>query len=181
MPTIEQFKSAIQNSGSRANQFRVQINFPTSIPNAILAGQQLQFLAKASSLPASTVENIQTMYRGRPVNFAGERTFQPWNITVFNSADFVVRNAFETWIDMIAHSDSTFGAMQTSSYQVDAQVQQLDRNDVILKEYNFHDMFPTEIGTIVLDWDTNNQIEVFEVNFQYNYFVSNTSRGPFVA
>lgn len=181
MANISEFKSQLTTSGARANQFRVQITFPSVIPNAALAGQKLQFLAKSAQLPSSTVADIEVMYRGRPVHFAGERTFEPWSIDVYNDNDFIVRNAFESWVDTMANSDTTHGAMYTSLYQVDLQVQQLDRNDLIVKEYTFHDAFPMSVGQIQLDWDTNNQIEIFPVTFQYNFYTSETGNGVLVA
>ena len=121
------------------------------------------------------------MYRGRPGHFAGEREFEPWSIEVYNDNDFIVRNAFESWVDTMANSDTTHGAMYTQIYQVDMQVQQLDRNDQIVKEYTFHDAFPISVGQIQLDWDSSNQIEIFPVTFQYNYFTSETGNGVLVA
>ena len=100
------------------------------------------------------------MYQGRPVHLAGEREFEPWSIEVYNDNDFIVRNAFESWVNTMANSDTTHGAMYTSLYQVDMQVHQLDRNDQIVKEYTFHDAFPLQVGQIQLDWDANNQIEI---------------------
>ena len=178
---ISDFKAQLATSGARGNQFRVQITFPSIIPNAALAGQKLQFLAKSAQLPSSTVGDIQVMYRGRPVHFAGEREFEPWSIEVYNDNDFIVRNAFESWVDTMANSDTTHGAMYTQIYQVDMQVQQLDRNDQIVKEYTFHDAFPISVGQIQLDWDSSNQIEIFPVTFQYNYFTSETGNGVLVA
>lgn len=178
---ISDFKSQLATSGARSNQFRVQITFPSILPNAALAGQKLQFLAKSAQLPSSTVGDIQVMYRGRPVHFAGEREFEPWSIEVYNDNDFIVRNAFESWVDTMANSDTTHGAMYTQIYQVDMQVQQLDRNDRIVKEYTFHDAFPLTVGQIQLDWDASNQIEIFPVTFQYNYFTSETGNGVLVA
>lgn len=178
---ISDFKSQLATSGARSNQFRVQITFPSILPNAALAGQKLQFLAKTAQLPSSTVADIEVMYRGRPVHFAGERTFEPWSIDVYNDNDFIVRNAFESWVDTMANSDTTHGAMYTQIYQVDMQVQQLDRNDRIVKEYTFHDAFPLTVGQIQLDWDASNQIEIFPVTFQYNYFTSETGNGVLVS
>ena len=178
---ISDFKSQLATSGARGNQFRVQITFPSIIPNAALAGQKLQFLAKSAQLPSSTVGDITVMYRGRPVHFAGEREFEPWSIEVYNDNDFIVRNAFESWVDTMANSDTTHGAMYTQIYQVDMQVQQLDRNDQIVKEYTFHDAFPLSVGQIQLDWDDSNVIERFPVTFQYNYFTSETGNGVLVA
>ena len=178
---ISAFKSQMAQSGARPNQFIVQISFPSIIPNATVAGQKLQFTAKSAQLPASTVADVMVSFRGRPVHFAGEVEFEPWTIEVYNDNDFIIRNAFEAWMDTIAQRDNTSGAMYTGSYQVDMQVLQLDRNDNVVKEYTFHDAWPTNLGSIQLDWDANNQIELFPVTFQYNYWTSASGNGVTVA
>ena len=46
-----------------------------------------------------------------------------------------------------------------------------------IKSYKFIDAMPTNIGAIQLDFDQQNQIEQFDVEFTYNYFTSNTTTG----
>jgi len=53
----------------------------------------------------------------------------------------------------------------------------LDRNGAIIKTYKFIDAYPTEVGSIELDYDTVNAIETFPITFQYNYWTSNTATG----
>jgi hypothetical protein len=167
--------------GFRPNQFQCAIVFPAIIPGGSAAGQKLQFLAKSAQLPASSVSSIGVSYRGRPVKFAGEREFQPWTIEVYTDTDFVVRNAFEAWIDTIQKSTSTNGAVRPADYQSDLMAQALDRNDNVVKTYNFVDAFPTEIGAIAMDWENNNQIATFSVTFDYNYFTSEGAEGVNIA
>lgn len=161
--------------GARPNQFFVQLTFPQYVTGGIVAGTQAQFMCKAAQLPASSIENIQVLYRGRPVNFAGERTFQPWTITVYNDTSFGIRNAFESWQSGIQNYSATNGLTNVTAYQKDMDVIQLDRNGAPVKTYKFVDAFPVSIGAIALDFDQQNQIETFDVEFQFNYFVSNTS------
>jgi hypothetical protein len=69
----------------------------------------------------------------------------------------------------------TNGRVNPRDYQVDLLVHQLDRNGATVKSYKFADAYPTEIGAIALDYETNNQIEMFDITFTYNYWTSNTS------
>jgi hypothetical protein len=54
-------------------------------------------------------------------------------------------------------------------------VNQLDRNGATVKAYKFVDAYPISVSTIALDFETTNQIETFDVTFQYNYWTSDTS------
>lgn len=177
MPSISDFKAQMIQGGFRPNQFQCAIVFPAIVPNGGPAGQKTQFLAKSSQLPSSTISSVPVSYRGRPVKFAGEREFQPWTIEVYTDTDFMVRNAFEAWIDTMQKASSTNGQLLPSTYQSDLYVQALDRNDRIIKTYKFIDAFPTEVGSIALDWGTNNEIGTFSVTFDYNYFESSDAQG----
>lgn len=169
MATISDFRAQLKQGGARSNQFTVELTFP-AVAAAGQAARAASFLCNATSLPAVTIDNIQMQYRGRPVNFAGERTFAPWSITVINDGDFMIRNAFERWSDAIALFDSTEGLQNPLDYQVDLRVIQLDRNGQELKSYIFKDAYPTDVGTMALSYDNPN-IQTFEVAFQYNYYV----------
>ena len=177
MANIADFKAQLTGGGARANQFRVELTFPSFVTLGVVAGQQAQFLCKSAQLPASTVENFAVQYRGRAVNFAGERSFAPWTIQVYNDTNFNVRNALEQWSNGIQNLGATTGLTNPRDYQVDLSVHQLDRNGAIVKTYKFIDAYPTEVGTIELDFDTVNSIETFPITFQYNYWTSNTATG----
>ena len=177
MANISDFKSQMIGGGARPNQFRVELSFPSYVSLGVVAGQRAQFLCKAAQLPASTIETIPVLYRGRPVNFAGERTFQPWTVTVYNDTTFGIRNALEQWQAGIQNYSNTEGRVNPADYQVDLNVHQLDRSGAIIKTYKFVDAMPVAIGQIQLDFDQQNAIEQFDVEFVYNYFTSNSTEG----
>lgn len=174
MANITDFKSQLLGGGTRANQFRAYLHFPSYVSAGALEGARAQFLCKAASLPASTIANVEVQYRGRPVNFAGERTFQPWSVTILNDTSFGLRNAFETWQAGVQRYSATEGKTNPQDYQVELEIHQLDRNGATLKVYKFSDAYPTNIGDIQLSFDSANQIEEYQVEFTYNYFTSNT-------
>jgi len=176
MANISDFKAQMIGGGARANQFRVELAFPSFVSAGPIVGVKAQFLCKSAQLPASTIENIPIQYRGRAVNFAGERSFAPWAITVYNDTDFAIRNAMENWSNGVQNLTTTNGRVNPRDYQVDLLVHQLDRNGAIVKSYKFIDAYPTEIGAIGLDFDSANTIETFDVTFIYNYWTSGTSQ-----
>jgi len=70
--------------------------------------------------------------------------------------------------------DTTDGRTNPTDYQVDLTVEQLDRNGATIKTYKFFDAYPTSISAISLDYEQQNAIEMFDVEFTYNYFTSDT-------
>jgi hypothetical protein len=67
------------------------------------------------------------------------------------------------------------GLTNPADYQVDAFVDQLDRNGNTVKSYTLRSLFPTNIGEIALSYDTVDAIEEFSVTFAYQFFETNTT------
>jgi hypothetical protein len=169
MADISSFKNAMRMGGARSNQFKCTITIP-GLKDATVT-QAIPFTCHAASIPEATVMDIETYFRGRAVHFAGERVFQPWTVSIYNDNDFKVRNAFEDWVERISHGRDTNGLMQPATYQTDMSVHQMDRSDKVVKSYKFYDAYPTNVGGIQLSWADNNQIQSYDVQFVYNYWM----------
>ena len=175
---ISQFKSKLIGGGARPNLFEVEL---TTLPPNVTSNwdaEVFSFMCKAASLPAQTIANVDIPFRGRIFKVAGDRTIEPWTITVINDEDFRFRNAFENWTQQIANLDDNLGTTDPSAYMTNAKVYQLGRgsekssqnagsgDNVVLKEYEFIDIFPTSVSAIDLSYDTGDTIEDFTVEFQ---------------
>ena len=174
MANINDFKAKLSGGGARPNQFKVVMPFPGY---AQVGGEieDLAFLCTATSLPAMDIGNITVPFRGRNIKIAGDRTIATWNITVLNDTDFKLRNAFERWQNGIQNMSDSEGLTNPVDYQVDAFVDQLDRNGATIKSYTLRGAHPESISAIALSYGTNNEIETFDVSFAYQYFESNTT------
>jgi hypothetical protein len=51
-----------------------------------------------------------------------------------------------------------------------AQVTQFSKDGSKLRTYEFNGIFPSNISPIEMDWSTTDQIELFQVTFQYDYW-----------
>ena len=174
---ISQFKSKLIGGGARPNLFEVEL---TTLPPNVVSDWDadiFQFMCKAAALPAQNIANIDIPFRGRIFKVAGDRTIDTWTITVINDEDFRFRNAFENWTQQIANLDDNMGTTDPSAYMVNAKVYQLGRGsekssqnnsgteNVVLKEYEFINIFPTNVSAIDLSYDTGDTIEEFTVEF----------------
>jgi hypothetical protein len=70
--------------------------------------------------------------------------------------------------------DENTGLVNVSDYTADITVEQLDRDDNILKQYVLKSCWPTAVGQIDLTYDTTNEIETFDVTWRYTSFTSPT-------
>ena len=168
--TISDFKSKLTGGGARPNLFEVELAFPEAVrvDNEVL--EKSRFLVKAAALPASTIAPIDIPFRGRILKVAGDRTFETWTITVINDVDFSIRSAFEKWMNTINKMTDATGLTNPIDYQKDAIVKQLDRDGSVLRSYKFWDIFPTNISTIDLSYETTDTIQEFTVELQVHYW-----------
>ena len=173
MANVDNFKSKLIGGGARANLFKVIINNPPV--GAGLDTELLSFTCKGAQLPASVVAQIDVPFRGRQLKVAGDRTFENWTITAYNEDSNDVRSAFESWMNTINQHVNNEGAKRPSDYQADLIVQQLDRENVVTKEYAIRGAFPVNVSAIDLSYDANDAIEEFTVEFAYQYWESNTT------
>ena len=174
MANINDFKSRLSGGGARANQFKVTLPFPGY---AAVGGEtsDLAFLCKSTAIPGQTVGNIPIDFRGRKLNIAGDRTFEPWTITVLNDTDFKLYRAFERWMNGINNMTDNEGIANPADYQVDGFVDQLDRNGTTLKSYTYRGLYPEVLANIPLNYATNDTVESFDVTFRYQYFETDTT------
>ena len=170
MAQIDDFKANLLGGGARANQYRVTITPPSGIAIG-LDVRRASFLVTASNLPAQTLGEIAIPFRGRQIYIAGDRTFDDaWTVTFMNDTDFMVRNAMELWMNGINDLAEATGVTALADYQTDLQVEQLDRDETILKSYIFRRAWPTSLSAIDLTNDQADSIETFEVTWRYQHF-----------
>lgn len=171
MANIAGFRSTLKTGLVRPNTFRVDLTFPAYVTNGIEASELGQFHCKSASLPESIVAPVPVFYQGRSINVAGEREFQPWSIAVYNE-DFKIRDAFEKWMHGINNLQDNTGIVAPAQYQSDLFVNQLNRAGEVMKTYRLMNAMPIQISPIQLDFEANNQVEIFEVTFVYDYYES---------
>jgi hypothetical protein len=169
---VDDFKAKLRGGGARPNLFKATINFPGYANGDV---ELSSFLCEAAALPASNLSLIELPFRGRRLKMAGDRTFDTWTVTIINDVNFTIRNAMERWMNgMNAHSDNT-GLTNPVDYEADLVVEQIDRNGDTLKTYNFRSCFPTNLSQIDLNYASENEIERFTVEFQVQYWESDTT------
>ena len=172
MATLDEFKAQLIGGGARPNQFRVTITPPSGIVIG-LDVRRTSFLIKATSLPTQNIGEIPVPFRGRTLYMAGDRAeAEVWETTVINDTDFMVRNALERWMNGINDLENNTGVINSADYQTDATVEQLDRDDTVLKTYIFRGLWPQTLGAIELSHDSANTLEEFECTWRYQHFVA---------
>ena len=178
--SIVDFKQKLTGGGARSNLFEVEIEYPTEINVTTGAEGPKEFgkfMIKAAQIPASNLGNIPVPFRGRVLPIAGDRTFDPWTVTIINDTNFRIREAMEVWSNSINDLQTSQGLINPVDYQTSAKVKQLSRQGgvdpgdiTVLREYRFEGIYPNVVSEIALDYGATDQIEEFQVTFNYLFY-----------
>ena len=186
--TLDDFKANVAADFARPNLFQVDLSFPSGIINNASLVELGKFTVRAANLPASQIGVIEVPFRGRVLKIAGDRTFEPWTITIQNDSNFTLRTAFELWASSVQAYNENFTSAaglgdgdDATGYFSDMTVHQLARDikdgekPKILKSYRFYNVFPSAIAAIDLDFGNNDAIEEFTVELQTQYWTTISS------
>lgn len=169
---VDDFKAKLTGGGARSNLFKATVSYPGYAAGDV---ELTSFMCKAAALPASIIAPITVPFRGRQLQIAGDRTFEPWTITIINDTNFAVRNAFERWMNGINSHTENNGLTNPTDYKADMIIEQLDKTGIEIKRYDFRGTFPTNLSAIDVSYDTENEIEEFTVELQVDYWQSGTT------
>ena len=184
---IQSFRDRMIGGGARPNMFEVNIDLPDQIGKDKNRDENMRFMIKAAEIPAANIGNIPVPFRGRVLPVAGDRTFDPWTVTIINDASFDIRRVMEEWSNLINDLQFDIGDINPADYQTSAQVFQLSRQsqgqggastgrkgEIIqtLRTYNFEGIYPNAVSSIPLDYGATDQIEEFQVTFNYLFWTA---------
>ena len=181
--SITNFRDRLVGGGARSNLFEVNITLPDGVFGELDVDADMRFMIKAAEIPASNIGNIPVPFRGRVLPVAGDRTFDPWTVTIINDQKFNIRDAMEQWTNLINDLQFAGGDINPADYQTKAEVFQLGRNAKnaatdeigsrgipILRQYNFEGIYPNTVSSIPLDYGATDQIQEFQVTFNYLFW-----------
>lgn len=163
------------NGGTRANRFTV---FPTWPSTVSIGANDNYFKIVSASLPTLTINSISVPYRGRMLNFAGDRQYSPWVVGVYDDANSKnIWSALHKWKDLldghythtVANNDFGYQNLQTTW-----RIQQYDVNGVTpIRDITLYKCWPSVIGEIGLNMGENNLVS-FPVTLTFDNIIINT-------
>lgn len=169
MGSLSQFKGQF-DGGARPTLYNVSLTFPVGVADGV-ASEKVTFMTKGAQLPGITTGVIEVPYQGRTIKLAGDRQFQPITLTVINDNNWIIRNAFERWFNLMNQHAENVGAVRPSEYQVDMVIDQLDRSGAVIASYTLVAAFPSDISPIDLAYDSIDTIEEWTATLEYSYWI----------
>lgn len=148
---------------ARSNLFMVEIPY---------LGENFTFKCKAAPLPPAQVDKIPVSFLNRKYNVAGDRTFDDWTVTIYGDDKHVTRQAILDWQSLAHGQGNEITGAAPADYKKTAVIRQYARNGkTITKEHTIYGLWPTLVGEVAMDWDTNNEVQTFEVTFCYDWWL----------
>jgi hypothetical protein len=189
---INHFKSKIEKLGglARTNLFAVNLKLPNQFfdygSNAQGGSSKdrsdtIKLLCRGALLPGSQVAMVDVPYRGMGYKIPGERIYEPLTLTFMNDAKHTVRNTFLDWHKGMRFVDNNymfntdednvnfFGSLEIQAYYRDKWNNTAERPQIVTA-YKFFNIWPTMIGGIELDGGSNDQVQEFTVQFEYQRY-----------
>ena len=175
---VDTFKGQF-DGGSRPNRYSISGNIGG---RQAVARDVAGLLVRATSMPAVTVGIMRVPFRGRVVKIPGDRTYEEWTFTCYDSfSKTEMYNNFWDWNnDFSDHVNNTaqgaykdgLGGVnlnpEATVYQ-DWTVMQLDMVGAIGRCTTLVNCWPTVVSEIALSYDSADTIAEFTVTFAYDY------------
>ena len=178
--TVSQFKSNIAKNGggARPSLFKVKIDGNSQATDLTFKDNEL-FLVKGAHIPGSTIAPLPINYVGRPIKYAGFRTFDNWSTTIINDDDFSMRNKVMQWMRKIAgqldgERNENFGTYANDNgayFEGEAVVTQVNKNGEDGQQYKISNIWPTTLGEITLGWESD-AIEEYTIEWCFDTWES---------
>ena len=176
--SIDSFTSKLKGGGALASLFEAEL-ITTKGREASASIADFKFLCKATTLPGDTIDVATVTYMGRGINIPSNRAAVQWTTTVYNDEGMEIRNNIESWREQLnSHKTNVRASAMTQiqSYTGTLKVKTFGKaGGIIPKSYEFIDAWPSAIGEITVDWETND-IQTYDITWEFSYWRSANSR-----
>ena len=161
--------------GARPSLFKIKLESSLAGVSGIDGSDA--FLVKAAAMPASNIAPLAVNYAGRAYKWNGFRTFDNWTVTVVNDETFGQRNKIMEWMRRISgkmdgNRNGKYGDHLSAGgifKEGTATITQFGTDGLPKQKYKIHNMWPTELAGIPLDWSSD-AVEEYTVTWAYDWW-----------
>ena len=151
---------------SRAYLFNIQF---VSAPVGVTGGENIAvYLARATSLPESTIDPIEVPWQGQVYKIGSTHTFAEWSCTFNLDSKGELRRRMVLWSNLV-HNPETNIQGTPDAYYGEIMIELLDVAGNPVMKYILHQAWPSSIAALDLAQDSK-EVSQFDVTFIYNWF-----------
>jgi len=177
------FVSKMANGGARASLFQAFINL-SSVADDITATSkpEFSFICKGIQIPSNIIGITTVNYMGRAVKLPGNRTYEDLSTTVINDEGYAFRNGVENWMNKINSHEGNVRASshlsKLSGYTGTMTLSTYTKSGTAESDgWSFMNIFPTSLDQIDVNWDPNDAVMEYTINWAYDYWVIGSESG----
>jgi hypothetical protein len=144
-----------------------------SIIASTAASELLSFACKKCEVPSSAFNVVNINVNGLIKNRASSRDYDPIQVEFYVDSQHLVRQFFLTWHNLIMNTfnkqrsyPKDYMSAQSSLVIYDQANKSLSPTQDIM----FANMWPSEIGAVTLDWESEGEHFILPVTFQYDHY-----------
>lgn len=160
--SIDSFKANFQNA-ARQNLFYIYLD----IPGSRLGTEKTVYLVRSSSLPESTIDQIEIPWQGQAFKFGSSHTYSDWTVSFAVDFNAQIRKDFVNWQKLI-HNEETNKHGMPADYMRTQRAVMLDGSGSPIMEYQLINAWPSVVSEISLDYSAK-EFATFDVTFTYTY------------
>lgn len=137
-----------------------------------ITSELLSFACKKVEIPSSSFNQVNINVNGTIKNRPTTRDYDPIELEFYVDSQHVVRQFFLTWHNLIMNTfnkrrsyPKDFLSAQSSLVIYDNENKSLSPTQDVM----FANMWPVEVGSIALDWESNGEHMILPVTMQYDH------------
>lgn len=128
------------------------------------SNRDLALMVKSVNLPGTSFDTQKNIYNRKPFTEVIGRSFDTLRMTFYCTPGYVEREWFLNWMGRIHDPESNTMSFY-NQYAQAIDVVSLDRKGDVRSVTHCDGCFPQRVGEVQLDFENNNQIATFEVEF----------------
>jgi hypothetical protein len=174
----DSFVSKLAHDGARVSLFEANIDMAGMHDATVSAN--FAFMCKGIQIPSNAIGVTTVMYKGRAVKIPGNRTYDDLTTTILNDEGYLIRNMVENWMSKL---NSHWGNVRSqkhvakiagaNKYTSSMTLKAFKKTGVVDGEvWKFENCWPTSLDQIDVNWEPNDAIMEYTVNWAYDYWIT---------
>ena len=190
--SIDNLKATISKKGGLAKQNRFQVfftppsasllnlNAETIISSAISGNfsarnlindpRDISLLCQSVALPGRQISTLDYQAEKQTIKIPYGELHDDVTLTFLLTNDYYIKTMFDSWVGSIVDMDQ-YSIAYKKDIVTDVVIQQLDEKNTPIYGVKLENAFPTTVGDVALDNNSENTIQTLEVSFSYDKYV----------
>lgn len=190
MTSIDNLKSTISKRGGLANSNRFQVIFsaPTqslinldeeALVGALRSGnlgsvisdpRDISLLCESVNLPGRQITSVDYTSNRQTIKVPYSVLNEDVSMSFILTNDYYMKTLMDTWVSSIVDMD-IYRVGYKKDFSTDIIIQQLDKNNIPIYGVTLQNAYPTTLGSVNLDNNTENSVQKLSVTFAYDNYI----------